>query len=89
MADQATELIIGAGPAGLVLGNLLRADGIDTLILERGSRAKVQARGRAGFLGAHSVSVLTRHGLGAGMLRSGQSHDTCAFRDEHGQFELN
>jgi p-hydroxybenzoate 3-monooxygenase len=88
MADRVTVLIVGAGPAGLVLGNLLRARGIDTLILERGTREHVQTRARAGFLGAHSARVLTEHGLGAGMLRNGRSHRTCAFRDADGQFEL-
>jgi p-hydroxybenzoate 3-monooxygenase len=88
MADQATVLIVGAGPAGLVLGNLLRARGIDTRILERGSRESVQARARAGFLGAHSVRVLTENGLGAGLLRAGQSHGTCVFRTGDGQFAL-
>jgi p-hydroxybenzoate 3-monooxygenase len=33
--------------------------------------------------------VLTEHGLAAGMLRNGRSHDTCAFRDDDGEFELN
>lgn len=89
MADRAAVLVVGAGPAGLVLGNLLRANGIDTLILERGSREKAETRARAGFLGANSARVLTEHGLGAGMLRSGHKHDTCAFRDAEGEFELN
>lgn len=89
MADRATVVIVGAGPAGLVLGNLLRALGIDTLILERASREHVQTKARAGFLDAHSARVLTEHGLAAGMLRYGQSHGTCAFRYADGQFELN
>ena len=88
MADH-DVVIVGAGPAGLVLGNLLRANGIDTLILERGSRAQVQSRARAGFLGPYSARVLTEHGLGAGMLRDGHPHGTCAFRDSSGEFELN
>lgn len=88
MADRTSVLIVGAGPAGLVLGNLLRAAGIDTLILERGGREHVQARARAGFLGANSVRVLTEHGLGAGLRRHGRTHGTCAFRDEDGEFEL-
>jgi 2-polyprenyl-6-methoxyphenol hydroxylase-like FAD-dependent oxidoreductase len=48
MIDQATVLIVGAGPAGLVLGNLLQATGIDTLIMERaGPRAGAdQGQGR-------------------------------------------
>ena len=89
MAEQATVLIVGAGPAGLVLGNLLRANGIDTLIVERGSRERVQTRARAGFLGANSARVLTEHGLDAGMRRCGQSHYKCAFRYADEQFELN
>ncbi|MFJ7212923.1 4-hydroxybenzoate 3-monooxygenase [Amycolatopsis sp. NPDC098790] len=88
MADRTSVLIVGAGPAGLVLGNLLRATGIDTIILERGSQEHVQARARAGFLGSNSARVLTEHGLGAGMLRHGSTHGTCAFRDEAGEFEL-
>ncbi|MEA5364457.1 4-hydroxybenzoate 3-monooxygenase [Amycolatopsis sp., V23-08] len=88
MADRTSVLIAGAGPAGLVLGNLLRAAGIETLILERGTREQVQARARAGFLGANSARVLTEYGLGAGMLRDGSTHGTCAFRDEDGEFTL-
>lgn len=89
MAEQMSVVIVGAGPAGLVLGNMLRAEGIDTLILERASREHVQTRARAGFLGANSVRALTEHGLGAGVVRDGHSHDTCAFRDASGEFELN
>ncbi|MEV4317152.1 4-hydroxybenzoate 3-monooxygenase [Actinocrispum sp. NPDC049592] len=80
--------ISGAGPAGLVLGNLLRAEGIDCVIAERRSREHVEQRARAGFLAANSVRILTRHGLAAGLEAAGRQHDTCAFRGEHGQFEL-
>lgn len=48
VADHTTVLVVGAAPAGLVLGNLLRAEGIDTLIVERASREQVQSRSRAG-----------------------------------------
>ncbi|SDM34389.1 4-hydroxybenzoate 3-monooxygenase [Allokutzneria albata] len=89
MVDHTTVLIVGAGPAGLVLGNLLRARGIDTLIVERASREQVQVRARAGFLCPNSARVLTEHGLAAGMLHKGRSHGTCAFRAEDGEFELN
>jgi p-hydroxybenzoate 3-monooxygenase len=81
-------LIIGAGPAGLVLGNILRAQGIDCTVIERQSRQHVENRARAGFLAANSVRVLAENGLDAGLCASGQPHDTCAFRAEHGQFEL-
>ncbi len=83
-----TVLIVGAGPAGLVLGNLLRAEGIDCLIVERQSREHIERRARAGFLAANSVRILEENGLAAGLLEHGQQHDTCAFRSDHAQFEL-
>ncbi len=86
--NDADVLITGAGPAGLVLGNLLRAAGIECLILERRSRAHVENRARAGFLAANSVRVLTENGLADGLLRNGAEHDTCAFRNERTEFEL-
>ena len=88
MAERTTVLIVGAGPAGLVLGNLLRAEGVDTLILERGSRHHVGNRARAGFLGANSVRVLTEHGLSKRMLQSGRTHGTCVFRYGDEEFAL-
>jgi p-hydroxybenzoate 3-monooxygenase len=81
-------VVVGSGPAGLVLGNLLRANGVECLILERRSRDHVERRARAGFLAANSVRVLTENGLAAGLLAKGQQHDTCAFRGDHGEFEL-
>lgn len=85
---SADVLVIGAGPAGLVLGNLLRGAGVDCLIVERRSRTHVENRARAGFLAARSVRVLTDNGLAEGLLRNGKSHDICAFRSEQGEFEL-
>jgi p-hydroxybenzoate 3-monooxygenase len=87
-ADGATVLIIGAGPAGLVLGNLLLAAGVDCLIVERQNRAHVEQRARAGFLAANTVRVLTENGLADGLLKHGREHDTCAFRTEEGEFQL-
>jgi len=42
--------IIGAGPVGLLLGQLLHRNGIDAVILETKSRACVEERIRAGVL---------------------------------------
>ncbi|MCE7006282.1 4-hydroxybenzoate 3-monooxygenase [Kibdelosporangium philippinense] len=84
----ADVLICGAGPAGLVLGNMLRADGIRCLIVERQSRAHVEQRARAGFLAENSVRILTENGLAEGLHANGKRHDTCAFRGDHGEFEL-
>ncbi|PBC76927.1 p-hydroxybenzoate 3-monooxygenase [Streptomyces sp. TLI_235] len=87
---ESTEVVIaGAGPAGLVLGNLLLAAGVRCTVLERQSRAHVEQRARAGFLAANTVRVLTENGLADGLLKDGQQHDTCAFRTGAGEFLLN
>jgi p-hydroxybenzoate 3-monooxygenase len=86
--DAADVVILGAGPAGLVLGNLLRDAGIDCVVLERASREHVQTRARAGFLAANTVRILDRHGLADGLRRDGREHDTCEFRTEDGRFSL-
>ena len=56
-------VIIGAGPAGLLLGNLLDKNGIDNIILERQSADYVLARIRAGILEQTTVDMM--HQLGA------------------------
>ncbi|WP_052684466.1 methyltransferase [Lentzea aerocolonigenes] len=80
---------MGGGPAGLILGNLLRAEEIDALVVERAGREQVRTRARAGFLSPNSVRVLTEHGFAGGLLHKGRSHGVCAFRGEDGEFELN
>ncbi|MGW2371808.1 MULTISPECIES: 4-hydroxybenzoate 3-monooxygenase [Kitasatospora] len=86
--ESADVLILGAGPAGLTLANLLHAAGIDCVVLERADRAHVQTRARAGFLAANTVRVLERHGLADGLHRRGRPHGTCEFRTEDGSFRL-
>jgi len=87
--ERAAVVIIGAGPAGLVLGNLLQADGIKCVVLERQSRPHVEHRARAGFLAANTVRVLAENGLAAGLRKYGRPHDTCAFRSDLTQLVLN
>jgi p-hydroxybenzoate 3-monooxygenase len=66
--------IIGAGPAGLMLAELLRQAGIDSIVLEARSRAYVEARIRAGVL-EHGVATLLRDlGLGARLDAIGLPH---------------
>jgi p-hydroxybenzoate 3-monooxygenase len=55
--------IIGAGPAGLLLGHLLRAEGIDCVVIERQSAEYVLGRIRAGVLEQITVSLMARLGL--------------------------
>jgi p-hydroxybenzoate 3-monooxygenase len=81
-------IILGAGPAGLVLGNLLLDGGIDCVVLERADREHVRTRARAGFLAANTVRILERHGLAEGLRQRGEQHDTCEFRTEDGRFRL-
>ncbi|MEU8763849.1 4-hydroxybenzoate 3-monooxygenase [Streptomyces sp. NPDC048659] len=81
-------VILGAGPAGLVLGNLLLRAGIDCAILERSGRDDIRHRQRAGFLAAHTVGVLARNGLDEGLSRYGQEHRVCEFRTVDGRFRL-
>ncbi|WKV75776.1 4-hydroxybenzoate 3-monooxygenase [Streptomyces sp. PCS3-D2] len=85
---SADVVVLGAGPAGLVLGVLLHAAGIDCLILERASRARVQTRARAGFLAPNTVRILDRHGLAGGLHRDGRRHGACEFRTQDGRFRL-
>jgi p-hydroxybenzoate 3-monooxygenase len=64
--------IMGAGPAGLVLANALRAAGIGCQVLEHRSEEDVRARRRAGLLEHRTARILRERGLGAGMDRSGR-----------------
>ncbi|WP_407911738.1 4-hydroxybenzoate 3-monooxygenase [Kitasatospora sp. NE20-6] len=86
--ESTAVVVVGAGPAGLVLGNLLLAAGVECVVVERRSRAHVEQRARAGFLAAHTVRVLTRHGLADGLAADGQQHHTCSFRTAAGAFDL-
>jgi len=67
--------IIGAGPAGLLLSELLHRDGIESVVLEKHSRAHVLSRIRAGVLEPTTVDVLRNNGLASRMDREGQPHD--------------
>jgi p-hydroxybenzoate 3-monooxygenase len=67
--------IIGGGPSGLLLSQLLHRAGIDSVVLERRSRAHVLSRIRAGVLEWGSVELLRRAGVGERMDREGFVHD--------------
>jgi p-hydroxybenzoate 3-monooxygenase len=67
--------IIGAGPSGLLLSQLLHTRGIESIVLERHSREYVEARIRAGLLEWTTVDLLNQAGVGARMMREGLAHD--------------
>ncbi|KQR50672.1 4-hydroxybenzoate 3-monooxygenase [Leifsonia sp. Leaf336] len=66
--------IIGAGPAGLLLGHILRRAGIGFVILEQKSREYVLGRVRAGVLEQGSVDILRELGLDADLTERGLTH---------------
>jgi p-hydroxybenzoate 3-monooxygenase len=67
--------IVGAGPAGLLLGHLLRAEGIDVVIVERATPDYVLGRIRAGVLEATLTDLLHRLGIDARLKAEGLPHD--------------
>jgi p-hydroxybenzoate 3-monooxygenase len=71
--------IIGAGPAGLLLGQLLHRYGIENVILERRDREYVLARIRAGVLEQGTVDLLDELGIAARLHREGLVHDGVEF----------
>jgi p-hydroxybenzoate 3-monooxygenase len=66
--------IIGSGPAGLMLGHSLRQAGIDCLIVERQTRARVEERIRAGVLERTTTDLMARLGLDARLKAEGLLH---------------
>jgi p-hydroxybenzoate 3-monooxygenase len=67
--------IVGAGPSGLLLSQLLSREGIDSVVLERESREHVQARIRAGLLEWTTVELLREAGVGGRMMQEGLIHE--------------
>jgi p-hydroxybenzoate 3-monooxygenase len=73
-------VVIGAGPAGLVLANALQQAGIDCVVAERETRRHVVNRARAGMLEHRTVELLRGLGLADGLLAKGSRRSSCEFR---------
>ena len=67
--------IVGAGPAGLMLGHLLHRAGIDSIILEDRSQEYVIERVRAGVLEQGTVDLMHESGIGERLAREGMRHE--------------
>ena len=67
--------IIGAGPAGLLLGQLLHKHGIDNIILERQTGEYVLSRVRAGVIEQVTMNLLDEAGVSARMHADGLVHE--------------
>ncbi|MGK7940241.1 MAG: 4-hydroxybenzoate 3-monooxygenase [Crocosphaera sp.] len=72
--------ILGSGPAGVVLGNILRQNNIDCIIIDKYSREEIYARGRAGLLECTTVDLLRKYGLLDTLNKNLPTHDCCEFR---------
>ncbi|MFC5677050.1 4-hydroxybenzoate 3-monooxygenase [Aeromicrobium endophyticum] len=67
-------VIVGGGPAGMLLSHLLAADGVESIVVEARSQEYVGARVRAGILEHSSVELLRGAGLGERLDREGDEH---------------
>jgi len=86
MRTQVT--IIGGGPSGLLLSQLLNRAGISTVVLERKPRDYVLARIRAGVLETGCTDLIREAGAGARMDREGQLHDGCHLSSNDRMFRV-
>jgi len=66
--------IVGAGPAGLVLSQLLHLQGIESVVVENRSRQYVEERVRAGVLEQGTVDLLNEMGVSERVKREGLVH---------------
>ena len=81
--------IVGAGPAGLMLGHLLHNAGIDTVIVENKSRQYIEERVRAGVLEQGTVNAMIDSGVGDRLQKEGLQHDYIDLRFNHEPHRLN
>lgn len=83
-------VIIGSGPSGLLLGQLLYRAGIDTVILDRVDRDYILGRIRAGVLEEGTAALLDEAGVGTRMRTEGLPHDgfDLAFDSETHRIDL-
>jgi len=80
-------VIVGGGPAGTLLSHILDSAGIDSVILERRSKAYVLGRIRAGVIERGGVEVLREHGLNR-MDRDGFVHEGINLAYSGGMFRI-
>ncbi len=83
MTSTRTQVgIVGAGPAGLTLGHLLHRAGIESVVLERRTRAYVEARIRAGVLEHDVAALFEGSGIGERLRSEGLVHTGVELQSE-------
>ena len=80
--------IVGGGPSGLLLSQLLDLAGVRSVVLERQTRDYVLGRVRAGVLEQGTVDLLTRAGVGDRLAREGLPHEGTLISHEGGAFRI-
>lgn len=80
--------IVGAGPAGLLLSQLLHLNGIDSVLLEQRTQDYVLGRIRAGVLELGTVDLLRKAGVSARMDRHGIPHDGVSIACGNQEFRI-
>jgi p-hydroxybenzoate 3-monooxygenase len=80
VATRTAVVVVGAGPAGLTVANLLRRAGIGCVLLEQESRAFIEQRPRAGFIEEWAVRGLEERGLGEQLVAKAPRHEKFEFR---------
>ncbi|WP_435310975.1 4-hydroxybenzoate 3-monooxygenase [Primorskyibacter sedentarius] len=86
---RAQVVIIGGGPSGLLLSQLLLRRGIDTVVLERKTRDYVLGRIRAGVLETGMVSLMREAGIADRMDREGIIHESTVLSFDDQEFSIN
>ena len=80
--------IIGAGPSGLLLSQLLHNQGIESIVLERKTKPYVLSRIRAGVLERGFVDLMRLAGVGERMDRAGYVHDGTVIANGQDHFRV-
>jgi p-hydroxybenzoate 3-monooxygenase len=85
---QAQVVIIGGGPSGLLLGQLLHSIGVEATVLERKTKEYVLSRIRAGVLERGTVEMLEEAGVGTRLRAEGMAHGGCLVAHGEEMFRL-
>lgn len=88
-AYKTSVCILGSGPAGIVLGNILLKNGIDCIVIDKYNREEIYARGRAGVIENTTVELLKQHNLADTLLEKAYIQDCCEFRYPDGNVIFN
>ena len=78
--QKTSVCILGSGPAGMVLGNILLKNGIDCIVLDKYNREEIYARGRAGVIESTTVDLLKKYDLADTLIEKAYTQTCCEFR---------